>query len=191
MKATRSAWRGGAIAVAAASLAVAAPAMAKTVHVAGLQTPVDDTHATMAGGLIGGWTTDSFNLTGYQPAEGTFQAAGEEHFDGCVDANRSGACDRRDPFGRLSFTYTFFGQLDLTTGALVSGRCTHPIVGGTGGFRHARGILYFVDDVTTGTSSYVGHVTYRRSDVASDRYDEDSLSRSHVANQRGSVRGCA
>ena len=189
MKTTHSTLLGGAIAIVAASLAVAAPASAKTVHVSGLQTPVDETHATMAGGLIGGWTTDSFNLTAFDPADGSLQATGEEHFDGCVDANRTGVCDRRDPSGTLYFTYTFFGQFDLTTGTLLSGRCTHPIVGGTDGFRHASGILNFVDDVTTGTSSYVGRVSYRRSDVTPSQHVE--MARSRVASAPGAARGCA
>ncbi len=188
MKTTHSTLLGGAIAIVAASLALAAPASAKTVHVSGLQTPVDETHATMAGGLIGGWTTDSFNITAVQPAEGTFQATGEEHFDGCVDANSSGICDRRDPSGTLHFSFTFYGKVDLTTGALVSGRCTHPVVGGTNGFRHARGILYFVDDVATGTSTYVGRIHYRRSDVTSQHVE---TARSHVTNELGTARGCA
>jgi hypothetical protein len=189
MKATHSALLGGAIAIAAASLAVAAPASAKTVHVSGLQTPVDATHSTMTGGLIGDWTTDAFNVTAFDPTDGSLQAAGEEHFNGCVDANETGACDRRDPAGTLYFTFTFFGQFDLTTGAQLSGRCTHPIVGGTDGFRHARGILYFVDDVTTGTSSYVGHVGYRRSDVKASQPVE--MARPRVANALGTRSGCA
>lgn len=189
MKATRSVWRWGAIAVAAVSLGVAGPALAKIVHVEGLQTPVDDTHATMAGGLLGRWTTDSFTLKSVQPEQGTFQATGEEHFDGCVDANESGVCDRRDPTGTLFFSYVFFGKVDLATGALVSGRCIHPVTGGTGGFRHAGGILLFEDDIAAGTSSYVGRIEYRRQDVRPA--ERTTMSRTHVANELGSVRGCA
>ena len=189
MKTKRLTWLGGAVALAAASVAMAAPASAQTVHVSGVQTPVSDSHYTMSGGLIGDWTGDSFTIRDVQPAKGTLTATGEEHFVGCVDANRSGACDRRDPAGTLYFTYTFFATFDPATGVQLSGRCIHPIVGGTDGFRHASGILYFEDDLTTGLSTYVGRVKYRRSDVRQD--DKTEMARTRVANEVSSVRGCA
>jgi hypothetical protein len=162
-----------------AALAFAAPpAGASPMHVAGIQSPPDKTAGQpgdpcraldprtglapalvnkMAGGLVGCWYTDIFDVVRSDP-NGGILAVGTEHFIGCVDADRNRTCNARDPRGTLAFVYAFEGRFDKS-GNELRGQCQHPILSGTRDFAGARGQLNFKDDVTTGTAAYRGHIT--------------------------------
>jgi hypothetical protein len=157
-----------AAALAAASCClVAAPASASENQVSGIQSPggtpvCGDTSAfTMTGDLVGCWYTDTSNQKkGNQSASGKYQViyTGTEHFTGCLDSDRDGGCSG-DPTGTFYTTYTFTAQYDLTP-TEIRGRCHHPIVSGTGDFAGATGVINFKDDVSNGTSPYMGHVGF-------------------------------
>lgn len=115
----------------------------------------------MAGGLVGCWYEDTANMKkGTQSASGKYLLiyTGTEHFTGCLDADRDGGCSG-DPTGTLYFTYTFTSQYTLTF-AEIRGRCHHPIVSSTGDFAGATGVINFKDDISSGTSPYMGHVDF-------------------------------
>jgi hypothetical protein len=156
---------------------IASSASASRVHVTGTQSPPDKTAGqpgdpcraldpltgaragaqTMTGSMIGCWYTDTFNLVQTKPG-GRILAIGTEHFVGCLDADRSGGCARREPHGTLALIFAFEGRFD-SRGNELSGQCQHPIMSGTGGFKGARGRIDFTDNVATGTSSYRGTIT--------------------------------
>ncbi len=157
----------------------AALAHDSTVRVSGIQAPLDTTAGApgdlcaavdpdtgvapfqsnaMAGSLIGCWYTDTFNPIPNTPS-GVIIATGAEHFVGCLDAKRTGACAGEAPTGTLAFTYKFEGKFDPVTDNEIAGRCQHRILFGTGGFAEATGRIDFKDNVTNGTSNYRGHIT--------------------------------
>ena len=96
-------------------------------------------------------------MLGFTPS-GALRGAGTELFVGCFDADGNGACDGEDPTGTMTFKFTYTGRFDTTTGALLHGRCHHPVTGGTDGFAGASGVLNFHDDPVTGCSSYQGNL---------------------------------
>ena len=162
-----------AAALAAAScFVVAAPASASQNQVSGIQAPggtapaCGDTSAsfTMTGGLVGCWYEDSGTQTkGQVTASGLYlyHFSGQEHFTGCLDVDGDGRCSSDDPSGTLYFTFTFTGQFEATPPyPEIRGRCHHPIVSGTGDFAGATGVINFKDDVSNGTSPYMGHVGF-------------------------------
>jgi hypothetical protein len=117
----------------------------------------------MTGGLVGCWYTDTFNLKngGNESASGKYLLiySGTEHFTGCLDTDRDGGCSG-DPTGTFYTTFTFTTQVDALTLAEIRGRCHHPIVSGTGDFAGATGVINFKDDVSNGTSPYMGHIGF-------------------------------
>ncbi len=122
---------------------------------------VDEAKGTsrVDGSLIGTWQTMSFMTI----AEGgpQYAGAGTELFTGCHDRNGNKKCEAAEK-GSLKFTFTYWGTYDLTTGALVKGQCQHPVVGGTGAFKGARGVVYMKDTPTaTGVRTvYSGTLVY-------------------------------
>ena len=74
-----------------------------------------------------------------------FAASGTELFTGCLDSNRSGACDAGEPNGTLRFTATFWGETNPTTKKEIRGGCYHQVAGGTGGFAGAKGVIAMLD----------------------------------------------
>lgn len=138
----------------------AAPAPGGTpTQVAGLMTPdnpespactaVADALAsfTVAGTLDGCWYVTS--ATKWQEnGNGGLLATGTETFDGCLGQD----C------GQLFTTFTFTAQF-ADDGTELHGRCQHPIVGGTGDFAGASGVIT-MRDLPDGCSTYKGHVTY-------------------------------
>lgn len=151
-------------AVAALGLAVLAmPASAGTTQVSG--TAVFDTECLppvgsppvdlgdyppihLTGSLYGCWYTyvssSQFNRSG------TYQEKGAEIFVGCLN----GTC------GTFETTYTFTGKfVDDTFAEEIHGRCHHPIVGGTGDFAGAKGVINFKDDVVNHKFDYKGHIS--------------------------------
>jgi len=159
-----------AVALAAASCClVAAPASASENQVSGIQSTATASVCgepslgsyTMTGGLIGCWYTDTFNpKKSNASASGKYQViyTGTEHFTGCLDSDRDGGCSG-DPTGTFYTTFTFTAQFDLTL-TEIRGRCHHPIVSGTGDFAGATGVINFKDDISNGTSPYMGHVGF-------------------------------
>ena len=158
---TRSAVIG--LAAVVAALAFAVPASATTTYrVAGEQTAIDADAGKylVSGGLIGKWTTTSFEEVATSPI---YQAKGTEVFQGCLDRHRDRSC-KGDPSGTLSFTFLYwakFGSADPAS--MIWGSCWHPIASGTGDFVGADGVLVFVDTPTRKglKTAYVGNVTVK------------------------------
>jgi hypothetical protein len=102
----------------------------------------------LTGSLHGCWYTyvssSKFNRSG------TYQETGTEIFVGCLN----GTC------GTFETTYTFTAKyVDETFDEEIHGRCHHPIVGGTGDFAGAKGVLLFKDDVVNLNFQFRGHIT--------------------------------
>jgi hypothetical protein len=153
------------IVAAAAALALAAPAGAKTTTypVSGKQTVVDEQAGTfkMSGGLVGDWAITSFTEIAKTPL---YKAKGTEHFSGCLDRGRDGSC-ANDPAGTLDFDFRYWAQFGPGD-ALVWGACWHPVTGGTGAFKGASGVLTMVDTPTgdgSVTTAYIGSITLKKS----------------------------
>jgi len=166
------------------SCVVATPASASQNQVSGVQTPATipvcssgSTAAaaccphpelgtfTMTGGLFGYWCEDTIDVTKDQVTPSGIELvhfSGTEHFTGCLDVDNDGTCTG-DPTGTLFFTFSFTGQYVALTGNEIRGRCHHPIVGGTGDFAGATGVINFKDDVSNPAfvlSPYMGHVSF-------------------------------
>jgi hypothetical protein len=136
-----------------------------SVDVTGTQTVVDEAAGTytMHGSLVGAWQTTRF-VPRYASSS-QFVATGKELFVGCLDSNGNGSCDTAEPAGNLRFTFMYWASFDPATGALLHGSCVHPIIGGSGSFQKAAGVL-FMDDTPTGdtvVTTYRGTVEYRAS----------------------------
>jgi hypothetical protein len=81
---------------------------------------------------------------------GTYIEQGTEIFVGCMGTR----C------GTFETTYTFTAKyVDDTFAEEIHGRCHHPIVGGTGDFAGAKGVINFKDDVVNLKFDYRGHIT--------------------------------
>ena len=111
----------------------------------------EDGGYAMTGSLVGCWWIDSFE-TKSDPEKSNFRLTGTEHFTGCIGST----C------GTLYTTYSFTAKTDgpWPTSAEIHGRCHHPIIGGTGGFAGASGVLNFHDvvDVSPPYYPYAGNV---------------------------------
>jgi hypothetical protein len=156
----RSLASGALIVAAAAALALAGPAGAKTTTypVSGKQTVVDENAGTykMSGSLVGDWTITSFTELAKTPL---YKGKGTEHFSGCLDRGRDGSC-ANDPSGTLDFTFLYWAQFNGD--ALVWGACWHPVTGGTGAFKGAQGVLTMTDTPVGGgniVTHYIGSIT--------------------------------
>jgi hypothetical protein len=160
-------WIAGLAALVALSSAPAATAGGTTtpvsVDVAGTQTIVDEAAGTFAmhGSLVGTWQTTKF-VPRYASSS-KFVATGKEEFTGCIDANKNGACDEKDPTGTMKFTFMYWASFDPASGALLHGNCVHPVIGGSGDFRQAAGVI-FMEDTPTGAdvvTTYNGTIEYQ------------------------------
>ena len=136
-------WIASLAAVAVVTTALAAgTAGAKTtpvsVDVSGTQTIVDEAAGTYAmhGSLVGTWQITKFKPR-YASAS-QFVATGDELFTGCLDSNKNGACDKKEPTGSLKFTFMYWASFDPASGALVHGECVHPITGRRRGLQEGR-----------------------------------------------------
>lgn len=143
----------------------ASSADAKSISVSGTQTVLDENAGTyrMHGDLVGMWKTTSFKEVATTPV---YRAKGTESFRGCIDRGHDGAC-AGDPSGtlRMKFRYwALFGADD----SLRGGACWHPIVGGTGAFKHARGAFEMLDVPTADgvETHYAGTIRMRRGAAA-------------------------
>lgn len=154
-------------ALVACSAALAGTAEAKRYPVSGTQTVVEgtDDEFRMAGDLVGTWKITAFKPLGTEPM---FAAKGRELFRGCLDLGHDGAC-AGDPSGRLKLKFRYWA-LFAPGGALRAGACWHPIIGGTGAFKHARGTIQMLDvpkEDGTVETHYAGNVTTGRHAKAS------------------------
>ena len=138
----------------------AATAQAKNVSVSGTQVTVDEDNGIfeMQGDLVGSWTITSFKELATSPL---YQATGTERFRGCLDRGHDGAC-AGDPSGTLRMKFRYWARFGAGD-ALLAGACWHPIVGGTGAFKRARGGFQMLDVPTaTGVeTTYVGRIRMR------------------------------
>lgn len=151
-------------AVAASLFALlATPASAGTALVSGnsvfntaCQAPVGDVPANLgdypaidfSGNLVGCWYT--YVATSRFNPSGTYVEQGTELFVGCLNGS---AC------GTFETVYTFTGRYtDATFTQEIHGRCEHRIVGGTGDFAGAMGVITFKDDVVNMTFDYRGQI---------------------------------
>ena len=148
----------------AITLALVTPASAGTTQVSGKGVFNDDCRPPvgspppnlgdyppidLSGSLDGCWYT-YVSDSKFNPS-GTYQEIGTELFVGCLN---SSTC------GTFETTYTFTGKfVDDTFTEEIHGRCHHPIVGGTGGFAGATGLILFKDDVVNGCFEYRGHIS--------------------------------
>jgi hypothetical protein len=147
-------------AVASAAVAVATAGTGATVlTVRGTQTVVDEQKGRyeMHGSLVGAWNTTAFTLN-YAGADGQVVVSGKETFAGCHDADRNGACDPGEPKGTLRFSFIYWAAYKPGTKTLVKGQCVHPVVGGTGAFAKAKGVLHMTDRPSKGgvLTTYTG-----------------------------------
>jgi len=140
-------------AVAAANEAEHRPQRPVTVHVTGKQKLVEYTPElstyVMQGDLVGDWVYDPVGPPLYKSQ--TFYAeAGLETFTGCIDRNRDGACGRRERHGTMNLTFLYWASFEADGTTLIAGQCVHPITGGTGAFKGARGVLHMRDRLVDG-----------------------------------------
>ena len=146
-------------ALVACSAALTGTAEAKRYPVSGTQTVIDDDAGTfrMAGDLVGAWRITAFKPLGTEPF---LAARGRELFRGCLDRGHDGDC-AGDPSGKLRLKFRYWA-LFAPGGALRAGACWHPIIGGTGAFKHARGVIQMLDVPKEGggmETHYAGNIT--------------------------------
>lgn len=119
----------------------------RTVHVSGDQFVVnvtgDVTEYAMEGDLVGEWLLQPL-ITLYKSTT-FYSEAGQESFTGCIDRNRDGKCGKRDRRGTMNTTYIYWVSFKSDGVTLIKGQCVHPITGGTGAFRGARGVVNMYD----------------------------------------------
>lgn len=129
----------------AALTAAAATAAPTELAVHGTQTPINEAQgiSAMHGSMVGKWYTLTF-VPLYE-SNTLIIGTGRERFDGCVNRNGRPGCQAADPSGTLRFSYVYWASFDASTGALIAGHCTHPVLGGTGSFAGARGIVSMRD----------------------------------------------
>jgi len=157
--------RAGALVLAAAlvSAVLAMPASAGTTLVSGssvfnvaCQAPVggvpgdtgDYPAIDFAGSLDGCWYT-YVSTSQFNPS-GTYVEQGTELFVGCLNGTTCGTFET---------VYTFTGKYtDDTFATEIHGRCEHRIVGGTGDFTDAKGVINFKDDVVNMKFDYRGQI---------------------------------
>ncbi len=154
--------------VAAAGATAAGPAL---ITVKGTQTVVNESKGiyAMQGDLVGSWRMTAFT-TNFQGSDGQFVGSGKELFSGCRDADRNGACDNGEPKGTIRFSFVYWATFDPKTKALVRGQCVHPVLGGTGAFAGAKGVIHMTDRPTASgavRTTYTGTLVYDAASTAS------------------------
>ena len=120
----------------------------RSVHVRGDQILVKTTDTVteyaMEGDLVGEWLLKPVGPPLYK-SKTFYSDAGIESFTGCIDRNRNGKCGKRDRRGTMNTTYIYWASFESDGTTLIKGQCTHPITGGTGAFKGARGVLNMYD----------------------------------------------
>ncbi|MBC7656091.1 MAG: hypothetical protein H7147_02835 [Frankiaceae bacterium] len=101
-----------------------------------------------SGSLDGCWYT-YVSASQFNPS-GTYIEQGTELFVGCLNGTTCGTFET---------VYTFTGKYtDDTFTSEIHGRCEHSIVGGTGDFAGAKGVINFKDDVVNMIFNYRGQI---------------------------------
>ena len=101
-----------------------------------------------SGSLDGCWYT-YVSASKFNPS-GTYVEQGAELFVGCLNGTTCGTFET---------VYTFTAKYtDETFATELHGRCEHSIVGGTGDFAGAKGVINFKDDVVNMTFDYRGQI---------------------------------
>lgn len=101
-----------------------------------------------SGSLDGCWYT-YVSASRFNPS-GTYVEQGTELFVGCLNGTTCGTFET---------TYTFTAKYtDATFATELHGRCEHSVVGGTGDFAGAKGVINFKDDVVNMTFDYKGQI---------------------------------
>ena len=146
----------------AVTTAVASPTPPTAVTVSGTQTVVDEATGTFAmqGSLVGAWYITKF--VPHYASDSQYVASGKEVFVGCLDDNQNATCDKKEPSGTLKFKFIYWATFDPASGALIHGQCVHPILGGTGSFHKASGVLFMDDTLVGGAveTTYTGTLAY-------------------------------
>ena len=147
-----------AVALVTASVA-AANAGSTVLTLRGTQTIVNEQKGRyeMHGSLVGAWNVTAFTLH-YAGADGKVVGSGKEMFVGCQDTDRNAACDAGEPKGTLRFRFIYWAQYKPGTKTLVNGQCVHPVIGGTGAFAKAKGVIHMTDRPSAGgvLTTYTG-----------------------------------
>ena len=124
-------WVASLAALAALSTALAAATAGATttpvsVEVSGTQTVVDEANGTAAmhGSLVGVWQTTKF-VPRYASSS-RFVATGKEEFTGCLDSNKNGTCDKKEPSGTLKFTFMYWASFDPGDGRTAARQLRAP-----------------------------------------------------------------
>ena len=96
-------------------------------------------------------------------ADGQVVGSGKETFAGCHDTDRNGTCDAGEPKGTLRFSFVYWATYKPGTKTLVKGQCVHPVVGGTGAFAKAKGVIHMTDRPSKGgvLTTYTGTLRCR------------------------------
>ena len=111
--------------------------------------PGDYPPIDLSGSLDGCWYT-YVSAARFNPS-GTYIEQGTEIFVGCLAGM---GC------GTFETIYTFTAKyVDDTFAEEIHGRCEHRIVGGTGDFAAAKGVILFKDDVVNLKFDYRGHIS--------------------------------
>jgi hypothetical protein len=96
------------------------------------------------GSLVGSWSVTALKIN-HTGVDGSFVGSGKELFRGCLDADRSGTCQTGEPTGTLRFSFVYWAKYKPGTTTLVRGQCVHPVIGGTGAFAKATGVIHMKD----------------------------------------------
>jgi hypothetical protein len=182
----------GLIGITALAFAFGATAAAETtpqsISLSGKQITIDEKTGKyeMQGSLVGKWNVTAFTPQYMSPSQ--IVAVGKERFVGCLDANRNGTCDAGEAGGTLRMSFTFWGTFDPTkkTPTMLRGDCVHPILGGTGAFAKAKGVV-FMKDRRTKTGELL--TTYRGT-LEYGAQATNSVSQPRTLSSRGAQGGC-
>ena len=124
-------------------------------NVEGLATFVDECGGAtslitleLEGSFDGCLYTDEITQAKFRP-DGVYIEHGFETIVGCLDTPAGQKC------GTLQTSYEYVATFDAE-GTQLTGGCTHPIIGGSGDFAGASGIIVFRDDLAAGTADFRG-----------------------------------
>jgi hypothetical protein len=117
------------------------PDKPRAVHVSGRFIPIDDKGTyRVTGTLKGTWYTLTADT--YYQSKSMIIQEGLERFEGCIDVDRDGRCDRDGAFGT---DYIYWATFNPRTDRLIKGECIHPVIAGLDGFSGTRGFLNVTD----------------------------------------------
>ena len=94
----------------------------------------------------------------YAGADGKVVGSGKEMFVGCRDTDRNGTLRRRRAEGDASVQLRLLGAVQAGHQDARQGQCVHPVIGGTGTFAKAKGVIHMTDRPSAGgvLTTYTG-----------------------------------